>query len=176
MLLPPPTGAETTTMPRARSSLKAIIRGGIVLGAIVGMMQADAVFAYVQTGGAGSGDVAVSHTPLRVNQDTDMQPVGPGQRAQTLSGDFDNRNARAIHVGTVRASIGAVTKAANAAAGTCDASDFTLAGHTMTVGADVPSGAGTGAWTGATIEFRNKPGVDQNACQGATVKLSYTIS
>ena len=176
MLLPPPAGAETTTMPRARSSLKAIIRGGIVLGAIVGMMQADAVFAYVQTGGAGSGEVAVSHTPLRVNQDTDMQPVAPGQPAQTLSGDFDNRNARAVHVGTVRASIGAVTKAADAAAGTCDASDFTLADGTMTVGADVPSGAGTGAWTGATIAFRNKPGVDQNACQGATVKLSYTIS
>ena len=60
-LLSPATGAETTTMPRARSSLQAIIRGGIVLGAIVGMMQADAVFAYVQTGGAGSGEVAVSH-------------------------------------------------------------------------------------------------------------------
>jgi hypothetical protein len=163
-------------MPRARSSLKAIIRGGVVLGAIVGMMQADAVFAFVQTGGAGSGEVAVSHTQLRVNLDTDMRPVSPGQPAQTLSGDFDNRNARAIHVGAVRASIGAVTKAADAAAGTCDASDFTLADRTMTVGADVPSGAGAGAWSGATIEFRDKPGVDQNACQGATVKLSYTIS
>ena len=73
------TGADATTMPRARSSLKAILRGGIVLGAIVGMMQADAVFAYVQTGGVGTGQVAVAHTPLRVNQNTDMQPVGPGQ-------------------------------------------------------------------------------------------------
>ena len=163
-------------MPRARSSLKAIVRGGIVLGAVVGMMQADAVFAYVQTGGAGTGQVAVAHTPLRVNQDTDVQPVGPGQAAQTLSGDFDNRNARAIHVGTVRASIGAVTKAPGAAAGTCDSSDFTLARRTMTVAADVPSGAGNGAWTGATIRFNNKPGVDQNACQGATVKLRYTIA
>jgi hypothetical protein len=163
-------------MPRARSSLKAIVRGGIVLGAVVGMMQADAVFAYVQAGGVGTGQVAVAHTPLRVNQDTDMQPVGPGQRAQTLGGDFDNRNARAIHVGTIRASIAAVSKAPGAAAGTCDSSDFTLADRTMTVGADVPSGAGTGTWTGATIEFNNKPGVDQNACQGATVKLRYTIS
>ena len=152
------------------------MRGGVVLGAVVGMMQADAVFAYVQTGGAGTGQVAVAHTPLRVNQDTDMQPVGPGQAAQTLSGDFDNRNARAIHVGSVRASIAAVSKAPGAAAGTCDASDFTLANRTMTVGADVASGPGTGAWTGATIQFDDKPGVDQNACQGATVKLRYTIS
>ena len=163
-------------MPRARSSLKAIVRGGIVLGALVGMMQADAVFAYVQSGGVGTGQVAVAHTPLRVNQDTDLQPVGPGQAAQTLSGDFDNRNARAIHVGTVRASIAAVTKAPGAATGSCDAGDFTLADRTMTVGVDVPSGPGAGAWTGATIEFNNKPGVDQNACQGATVKLRYTIS
>ena len=163
-------------MPRTRSSLKAILRGGIVLGAVVGMMQADAVFAYVQTGGVGTGEVAVAHTPLRVNQDTDMQPVGPGQAPQTLSGSFDNRNARAIHVGTVRASIAAVTKAPGAAAGTCDAGDFTLAHRTMTVGADVPSGAGAGAWSGATIAFNDKPGVDQNACQGATVKLRYTTS
>ena len=69
-----------------------------------------------------------------------------------------------------------MSKAPGAAAGTCDAGDFTLAHRTMTVGADVPSGAGTGAWTGATIAFNNKPGVDQNACQGATVKLRYTIS
>ena len=163
-------------MPQSRSSLKAIVRGGIVLGAVVGMMQADAVFAYVQTGGAGTGQVAVAHTPLRVNQDTDLQPMGPGQAAQTLSGDFDNRNASAVHVGTVRASIGAVTKAPGAAAGTCDAGDFTLSHRTMTVGADVPSGAGIGTWTGATIAFDNQPGVDQNACQGATVKLRYTIT
>lgn len=163
-------------MRRAHSSLKAIVRGGIVLGAVVGMMQADAVFAYVQTGGTGTGQVAETHAPLRVNQDTSLAPLAPGQPAQTLSGDFDNRNSRAIHVGTVRASIAAVSKAPGAAAGTCDAGDFTLANRTMTVGANVPSGPGTGAWSGATIAFDNKQGVDQNACQGATVKMRYTIS
>jgi hypothetical protein len=26
------------------------------------------------------------------------------------------------------------------------------------------------------VAFNNKPGIDQNACQGATVKLRYTTS
>jgi len=44
------------------------------------------------------------------------------------------------------------------------------------VAPDVPSGRGTGSWTGGKVAFNNKPGVDQNACQGATVKLRYTTS
>jgi len=28
----------------------------------------------------------------------------------------------------------------------------------------------------STVAFNNKPGLDQNACQGATVKLRYTTS
>ena len=165
-------------MDPARRTLKAICRSGIVLGAVIGMMHADSVLAYVGTGsaGAGSGQVAVARTPLRVNQTAALQAVAPGRPAQTLSGDFDNRNAGPVRVGTVTASIAAVTKAPGAAAGTCDAGDFTLARRAMRVGADVPEGHGTGAWAGATIQFHDKPGVDQNACMGATVKLRYTIS
>ena len=56
------------------------------------------------------------------------------------------------------------------------ASDFTLKHRTIAVAADVPSGRQTGSWTGGTVAFNNKPGIDQNACQGATVKLRYTTS
>jgi hypothetical protein len=73
-------------------------------------------------------------------------------------------------------SIASVSKARDAAAGTCDSSDFTLAHSAITVGADVPSGRRTGAWSGATIEFNNKPGVDQNSCMGAAVKLHYSTT
>ena len=46
----------------------------------------------------------------------------------------------------------------------------------MTVNAEVPAGDGEGSWTGATIKFNNKAGVNQNACKGATVNLTYTVS
>ena len=120
--------------------------------------------------------VAAKQTPLRVNQTATLAAVAPGRPAQTLSGDFDNRNAGPVHVATVRVSIAAVSKAPRAAAGTCDSSDFTLAHSAVKVGADVPSGRRAGAWSGATIAFNEKPGVDQNSCMGATVRLGYTTS
>ena len=100
----------------------------------------------------------------------------PGDTAQTISGTFDNSNAGPIHVGTVTASISSVVKAGGAPAGTCDATDFTLANAAMTVDADVPTGSAQGAWTGATLKFNNKAAVNQDACKLATVNLAYTIS
>jgi hypothetical protein len=165
-------------MRRPRSILKAICRGAVFVTLLAGTANADAAVAYWQTGGTGTPDAQVvpTRSPVRVNQTSSVDALAPGRPAQILSGSFDNRNASPVHVATVTASIAAITKAPTAAAGTCDSSDFTLGHRTITVGADVPSGRGTGAWTGATIAFHNKPGVDQNACMGATVKLRYATS
>ena len=46
-------------------------------------------------------------------------------------------------------------------AGTCDATDFTLATPVMNVGAQVPAGTGKGSFTGATIHFNNKAAVNR---------------
>jgi hypothetical protein len=160
------------------SILKAICRGGLFLGLLIGSMHADVAAAYWQSGGtaAGASQVADTQSPLRVNQTAELAAAGPGVPAQTLSGNFDNRNGQPVRVTTVSVSIASVDKAPGAAAGSCDASDFTLEHRTIAVAADVPSGRGTGAWTGGRVAFNNKPGVDQNACQGATVKLGYTAS
>jgi hypothetical protein len=165
-------------MHRSRPLLRLISRAGIVLGVVAGMAHADAVSAYMRTGGTSTQQVARTHarTALGVNQTTRLTGLAPGQPAQTLGGDFDNRNGAPVHVATVSVSIASVAKAPGAAAGTCDASDFALAHRLMTVRADVPSGRGTGAWSGATLSFRNKPGANQNACMGAAVKLRYTLS
>jgi hypothetical protein len=164
-------------MSAVQSIRKLICGGGICLGLLAGVTHADVALAYWQNGGAGSaGSPAAAPSPLGVNQTANLAAFGPGQGAQTLSGDFDNRNADAVRVSTLRVSIASVTKAPGAAAGTCDSSDFTLAHRSMVVGADVPSGRSTSGWGGATLGFKNKPGIDQNACMGATVKLSYTAS
>ncbi len=158
-----------------KSITKTVCRGALFLGLLVGSTHADVAAAYWQSGGTATGDAQVIK-PLSVNQTADLGPVSPGVPAQTLSGTFDNINGQPVRVSTVRVSIAKVIKAPGAAAGTCDASDFTLAHRSIKVGADVPSGRGTGSWTGGTVAFNNKPGVDQNACQGATVKLGYTTS
>jgi len=152
-------------------------RRGIVLGVIASLAIGGAAVAYWTAGGAGtgSGSAAGSQSALTANQTTTLSAMYPGDSAQTISGNFDNPNSGPIHVGTVTASIASVTKAAGAPAGTCDASDFTLANAAMTVNAEIPVGTGKGAFTGATLKFNNKA-TNQDACKGATVNLAYAIS
>ena len=149
-----------------------------LLAAVAVLAAAGAAFAYWSAGGSGSGSgsTATGTSALVANQTTALNPMYPGDSAQTISGNFNNSNDGPVYVSTVTASIASVTKAAGAPAGTCDATDFTLASATMTVNAQVPAGTAQGSWSGATIKFNNKTGTNQDACKGATVGLSYAIA
>jgi len=151
---------------------------GIILGVVVTLVVAGAALAYWTAGGSGTGTapVAAGTSNLTVNQTTTLTGMYPGDTAQTISGNFDNSNSGPAYVGTVTASIASVAKAGGAPAGTCDATDFTLANAAMTVAAEVPTGTAKGAWTGATLKFNDKTTTNQDACKGATVTLSYAIS
>jgi hypothetical protein len=133
--------------------------------------------AYWSASGAGTGtaQAAAGTTPVVVNQVTVLTAMYPGDTAQTISGNFNNPNPGQVYVTTVTASIASVVKAGGAPAGTCDATDFTLAGAVMSVNAEIPAGNAKGAWTGATIKFNDKVAADQNACKGATVNLGYSV-
>lgn len=145
--------------------------------AVVGLLVVAAVgYAYWTSGGSGTGSATAGSTAnLTVVQTTTLSAMYPGDSPQTISGTFNNPNPGPAYVGTVTAAIGSVTKAGGAPAGTCNATDFTLASATMTVNAEVPAGSAQGAWTGATLQFNNKAGTNQDACKGATVGLTYTI-
>lgn len=149
----------------------AVVASVLVLG--VG----GAAFAYWTVGGSGTGTAETgTNESISVVQTSAVTDMAPGDSPQTLSGTFDNGNEGPAYVGTVTASIDSVGMAAGAPAGTCDATDYTLATPVMTVNAQVPAGSGEGSWTGATIQFNNKPDVNQDACKGATVNLTYAIS
>jgi hypothetical protein len=149
-------------------------RRTIIGGLVFALVLAGAAIAYWTVGGTGTGSGAVgTNSALTAVQTTTLTPMFPGDTPQTLSGTFNNSNTGPAFVNTVTVSIGSV---APAGSGTCDATDFTLANTTMTVNAEVPSGNGVGAWTGATIQFNNKPTVNQDGCKGATVNLIYTIA
>ncbi len=134
-------------------------------------------YAYWTASGSGSGSAqaAAGTSALTVNQTTVLTAMYPGDTAQTISGTFNNPNPGPVYVSTVTASISSVTKAVGAPAGTCDATDFTLASATATVNAEVPAGNAKGAWTGPTIKFNDKGAVNQDACKGATVNLGYSV-
>src|SRR5688500_3674060 len=101
-----------------------------VIGAVCLLMAAAGAYAYWTAGGGGTGTAATDTTAaLTVNQTTVLAPMYPGLAAQTISGTFDNPNDGPIYVGTVTASIGSVT----GGAGSCDATDYTLANAAMSV-------------------------------------------
>ncbi|MCW2714578.1 MAG: hypothetical protein JWN88_1625 [Frankiales bacterium] len=152
---------------------KKVLAGGV---AAITVLSGGAAYAYWTAGGSGAGTAATAAatTPLTVNQSTAVTPMYPGLAAQTLSGTFGNTNSGPIYVTSVTASIASVTKADQPVVG-CAAADYTLAGATMAVGTEVPAGAAMGAWTGATIQFKNTV-ANQDACKGATVNLSYVVA
>ena len=147
----------------------------LVLVGVIAFSSAAYAYWTASGSGSGSGAVASSVSSVTVTQTTTLSPMYPGDSAQTLSGKFNNANSGSVYVGTITVSIGSVTKAGGAVAGTCDATDFTLAGAAMTVNADIPSGTAQGNWTGATIKFNDK-GTSQDQCKGATVNLAYAVS
>ena len=150
-------------------------RSAIGVVAVILLLSAGA-YAYWTIGGSGTGSAATGDVAaITVNQNTVLDAMYPGDSPQTISGDFTNGNDGPVYVGTVTVSIASVTKAPGAVAGTCDSTDYTLAGAAMTVNAEVPSGSDVGAWTGATLKFNNKA-TNQDACKGATVNLAYAIS
>lgn len=136
-----------------------------------------AAIAYWSAGGTGTGSGTTgTSAAITAIQTSTITGLVPGGTAQTLSGNFNNGNTSPSWVTSVTASISAVTKAGGAPTGTCDATDYTLTGAVMPVGAEIASGSGKGAWTGATVAFNDKATTLQDACKGATLTFTYTIS
>lgn len=133
-------------------------------------------YAYWSTTGSGTGTAATSAgaANLTVTQTAAPTNLYPGAAAGAITGTVRNNAENAAYVTQVMASIASVTKAANAPAGTCDASDYVLSNAAMAVGKDLASGA-TEAFSGATLAFNNKTS-NQDACKGATVNLAYAAS
>lgn len=148
----------------------------VMISAVVVVAGAGVAYAYWTGTGSGTGTVATgTSAAITVNQTSSLTAVKPGLAAQTLSGDFTNATTGKVYVTSVTVSIASVVKDGAAVAGTCDATDYTLAGATMTVGADEPIGSNVGAWTGATLAFNDKA-TNQDQCKLATVNLAYAAA
>jgi hypothetical protein len=133
-----------------------------------------AAYAYWTTTGSGTGSASTgTSSAISAVQTSTIAGLRPGGAAQTLSGNFTNttNSGGNVYVTTVTASISGVS----GGAGSCSASDYTLANAVMTVGADIPAGTAQGSWTGATIQFNNTAS-NQDGCKGATVALAYAIA
>jgi len=134
------------------------------------LVGAGAAFAYWTNAGSGAGNAETgTNVAIVVNQTSTVAGMAPGVAAQPLSGNFDNANSGPVYVAAVTATVTGTDKTG------CGATDYTIGG-TATVATQVPAGTGVGSWSGLTIQFNNKTGVNQDACKNAIVSIAYASS
>jgi hypothetical protein len=111
---------------------------------------------------------------LLVDQTAVILDLRPGQAPSPIEGVVTNRKDEPLYVTSVVVSITGVTLSPDAAPGTCDASDYVLLDPEMPVNQMVEPHESV-TFSGASIGFQDQPW-NQDACQGATVHLSYVTT
>jgi len=172
--------ARTKTKMRTRTV-------AILVGIGVAVAGGGLSFAYFTNVGSGSGSAGTgSNNPVVVKQTSPVTAMAPGIAAQQLSGNFDNPNPGPVFIKDVTAVVSSVAMVGTPSTPACTATDFVIGvgaaagtGQTGTsttgLGVEIPAGNNVGAWSGLTLQFKNKS-TNQDACKGSTVTLTYTAS
>jgi hypothetical protein len=165
---------------KQRSRLGVSVALLLVLGLCVTIGMAGASSARAATSDCGNSTPTTTPTPspapsstLTLTQTSTITSLAPGIAAATISGTSTNNGLDNIFVEMVEVRIDTITKAPHAAAGTCDASDYILLNPQMAVNQSVPP-HGSVQFTGATLGFNDRS-TNQDACKGATVRLTYEL-
>lgn len=153
---------------------KRFVRKLVIVG-IVGLFALGGLaFAFWTGGGSGSGSGSTgSPSALTVNQTTTNTGLYPGG-SSALSGNFTNPNGGKVYIAAVTASITSFSVQADNTKPACTQADFSISG-TATVGAEINSGTGVGAWSGLTLSMTDA-GTNQDNCKNITVPITYTAT
>jgi hypothetical protein len=149
----------------------------VALAILVLVVGSGVAYAYWSAGGTGTGTGSMaSPASATVNQvaTPTLAPMFPGDIAQATQVTVHNPSAsQSVHVTTV--SISNVTTDKTG----CTVLDF-LIGAAVTpwtaAGTDIAAGGTTATVTGPTIHFFNDTTRSQDACKGAVVTLTYSVS
>lgn len=147
-----------------------------LIGIVASLAIAAVAIAYWTTTGGGSGtggtQTEADIDDLTVTQ-SGLNAMFPGDAAQTITVTVANpaTNDASIRVASVTASKSSVTGGGT----TCDVNDYTLTDPVMTGAQEIAAGT-TDDFSGAKVQFNNKPGENQDDCKGATLNLSYTVN
>jgi hypothetical protein len=143
---------------------------GVVAGAVVLGGSGVALAYWGATGSAsGQASTAVGASGLTVLQNDTITEMYPGDHPQAITGTIKNtaKNSAYVHQVAVRMQV--------VGGAGCDTSDYTLSSNVLPVNKDIASGQ-TIEWSGATIQFNNKPEENQDGCKSAKVYLNFDAS
>ncbi len=110
---------------------------------------------------------------LTITQTSVVTDLAPGRPPVILAGVITNNGPDSTHITAIDVEITSVTRALDAAPGTCTTSDYELVDARMLVGRTLAASGGSVVFSGASLGFINKT-TQQDACQRATVHLLYT--
>lgn len=144
--------------------------------AAVGLIGGGTALAYWSTTGAGEGQARAGYsTPVLIEQVGTIAGLAPGAAPQHLQFKITNAAGNPSQmVSSVSATIAGVEKTSTVV-GTCDASDFTIAGPAAVGHEFTPGEVQSYDPSDLTIAFNNKP-TNQDACKGAIVYLAFAAS
>jgi len=148
---------------------------------------ATSAFAYWSTNGTGTGSASTgtaSADAIKVNQVGSLTTMYPGDSAQALTFNLQNQDLNQnLHVAGVSVAVTDVTKGVDAQQkpisifGVCGASNFSISQPVAaTVAREVNAHSTSDTISSGSIHFNDQASTDQNACQGASVVLTYTAS
>jgi hypothetical protein len=109
---------------------------------------------------------------LTITQTSTMNHLAPGVDPVDITGRVVNNGPDDTFIAAITVEIISVTKERGAHAGPCDVSDYVLLNTRMTVDRALAPNGGSTDFGGAAIGFNNKS-TNQDACQGAHLKLLY---
>lgn len=163
------TGRFRTSSPRRRSR-----RSGVAASRLLALL-IGVGFATLPTvaHAASESDLDSAVNSLTITQTTIVTDLAPGRPPVALTGVITNNGPDSTHITAIDVEITSVTLALDAAAGTCNASDYELLNARMLVGYTLAADGGSTVFSGASLGFTNKT-TQQDACQRATVHLLYT--
>ncbi len=112
---------------------------------------------------------------LTITQTSVMDDLRPGAPPEPIAGLVVNNGPDDTFITAIVVDIVGVVQADDAVAGSCVASDYLLLDVRMPVGRPLAPYGGSTTFAGARIGFNDKA-TNQDACQGATVRLRYRPS
>ena len=120
--------------------------------------------------GSPDGGVGADNS-LTITQTSVIEGLAPDQAPQDITGRVLNRADDDTYIVAVEVSISSVVKAAGAASGTCDSSDYVLLNPRMPINQALGPFASVD-FSGASIGFEDAA-TNQDACKSATVNLLF---